>query len=93
MRDMLFVFCYDISNDRTRQKFSEALEQFGTRVQESVFEIRTTSAKAEALLETLAARRGPGDKLRMYAIPEDGREKSRQFGGGPIGEATEFWLL
>ncbi len=93
MRDMLFVFAYDVSVNRTRRRISDILERHGTRVQESVFEVRSTQLKAERLLSALDRERGIGDRIRMYAIPEDGRTKSRQVGGAPIAEATEFWLL
>lgn len=93
MRDTLFVFAYDISDDRLRRRVSGILEKQGTRVQESVFEVRTVQTRADALLTRLDRLRAPGDRLRMYAIPEDGRVRSRQVGGAPIGEASEFWLL
>ena len=35
---MIYVVCYDISDDRTRNQMSECLLDFGVRVQESVFE-------------------------------------------------------
>ena len=34
-----FVVCYDVSDDRRRRKISEALDAYGDRVQDSVFEL------------------------------------------------------
>lgn len=93
MTAMLFLFAYDVSDDRRRTRIAAVLERHGTRVLESVFEVRTRAADAERLLAALDARRGPGDRVRMYAVPEDGRVRSRQLGGAPIAEAREFWLL
>jgi CRISPR-associated protein Cas2 len=93
MRDMLFVFAYDIADDRVRRRVAALLEKWGTRVQDSVFEVRCTRARAEALLVALDRLRLAGDGVRMYALPEDARAASQQVGGAPIGEATEFWLL
>ena len=35
---MLYVVCYDVSEDKTRDRLSERLLDFGVRIQESVFE-------------------------------------------------------
>lgn len=37
---MTWVFVYDISDDTVRSRIAHVLEQFGERVQESVFECR-----------------------------------------------------
>lgn len=92
-REMLYVFAYDISDNKLRRRVAERLEAHGTRVQGSVFELRTTQAKAEALLLKLDKLRLPGDSIRLYCIPEDARMRCKTAGGAPIGEATEFWLL
>lgn len=39
----VIIVTYDISNDKTRTKFSKFLEQYGVRVQFSVFEIQNSS--------------------------------------------------
>ena len=92
-RDALYVFAYDISENKVRRKIADILEHHGTRVQGSVFEVRTTQIKAENLLKQLDRQRLPGDSIRMYCLPEDARQRCRISGGAPIGEATEFWLL
>jgi CRISPR-associated protein Cas2 len=93
MRDALFVYAYDIASNRVRRRVAERLERHGARVQESVFEVRASQEKAEALLSVIDIELAAGDRVRMYAIPEDGRVRSRQIGGAPIAEAQEFWLL
>lgn len=92
-RTSLFVFCYDISDDRVRRKIAGILELHGTRVQESVFEVRASQAQAQKLLRGLALLRLAGDSLRMYCLTQDGRARSQAEGGAPMPEATEFWLL
>ena len=39
----VIIVAYDISSDKTRTKFSKFLEQFGVRVQFSVYEIQSSS--------------------------------------------------
>lgn len=72
---------------------SEILELHGIRVQESVFESRMTSKQADTLFSKLQLILDPGDSLRMYVIPEDGRQLSRSAGGAPISPAEEYILL
>ncbi len=38
----MFIVSYDIESDRTRTKFSKFLEQYGRRLQYSVFEIKNS---------------------------------------------------
>jgi len=92
-RSQLVVFTYDISEDRQRSKVSKVLENFGTRVQFSVFECRLTASKAKALLARLDLLRDSGDSIRMYVVPEHGRLLSQSAGGAPISEKTDFWLF
>jgi CRISPR-associated protein Cas2 len=91
--ELIFVFSYDIEDNRTRRAIADLLEQHGVRVQYSVFEVRCTTERAERLLDRLAMLRGPGDSLRMYCLTEDGRARSAARGGAPIPERQEFWLL
>lgn len=91
--EMLYVFAYDVVDDPVRRRIASLLEKRGTRVQESVFEVRTTQSKAEQLLRRLDTERKTGDAIRMYCLTEDGRQRSRAAGGPPIPERTEFWLL
>ena len=90
---MLFVFCYDIADNRVRRRMADMLEQHGTRVQDSVFEVHATAPLAQKLMQTLQRLRMAGDSLRMYCLTQDGRAASLAAGGAPIAEATEFWLL
>lgn len=92
-REAVFVYVYDVSSDRLRRRMAAILEEAGTRVQESVFEVHADQADAERLLDRLERERGPGDGIRMYCLTADGRRRSRTRGGAPLPEETEFWLL
>ena len=92
-REHIFVFCYDVAGNKARRRMSAILEDKGTRVQKSVFELRCSLEKAERLLARLSAERGPGDSVRMYCLTEEARARSRAAGGAPIPERSEFWLL
>lgn len=92
-REHLFVFCYDIACNKRRARAAKILERAGTRVQYSVFEVRTTQNKAVVLLDRLGRLRETLDSIRMYCLTERGRQLSDARGGAPAPEATEFWLL
>ena len=92
-REHIFVFCYDVASNKARRRMAELLEDKGTRVQKSVFEVRCSLEKAEGLLQRLLAERCPGDSVRMYCLTEEARARSRAAGGAPIPERAEFWLL
>jgi CRISPR-associated protein Cas2 len=92
--EMLTVFSYDVSSDKRRRKIARLLEDAATRVQYSVFEVRMSRQKAEALAQRLAAHLGAGDSLRVYVMGHDGERRSRVYGDGPAFESTEgYWLL
>lgn len=93
MRRMLHVISYDISSNVARRRIAARLEAVGARVQENVFEAHLTRAECDRLIAALNTLRPDGDTIRVYVLPEDARSASRQLGGAPIGEATEFWLL
>jgi CRISPR-associated protein Cas2 len=92
-RKHLFVFCYDVATNKARRRMADILEDKGTRVQKSVFEVRCTLQRAERLLTRLSAERLSGDSVRMYCLTEEARARSRASGGAPIPERSEFWLL
>ncbi|NOX73467.1 MAG: CRISPR-associated endonuclease Cas2 [Alphaproteobacteria bacterium] len=92
--EMLTVFSYDVSQDKRRRKIAHLLEDNATRVQYSVFEVRISRQKTEALCQRLAAHLGEGDSLRVYVIGHDGERRSRVFGdGAPFESDAGYWLL
>lgn len=52
---MTWVFVYDVSDDTIRSKVAHVLEQFGDRVQESVFECRLDAPALKEVTRRLRA--------------------------------------
>lgn len=50
---MRYLVCYDIADDRRRQRISDLLLDYGSRVQESVFECLIDLPLAERMQEQL----------------------------------------
>jgi CRISPR-associated protein Cas2 len=76
----LWVNCYDVSDDRIRNRMAAKLEEVATRVQASVFELRASRDVAHRLAHKLAALIGYGDSLRIYPLSGAGLENALAFG-------------
>lgn len=62
------VITYDISDDARRLRVANELENWGQRIQFSVFECDLTEAQAATLLAHLRALCGDEDALRIYRL-------------------------
>ena len=93
MTEQAIVITYDISHNRTRRKVASRLEEVLCRVQKSVFEGRIKRRNADDLFNEIESMLDSGDSLRMYVLTKAGLENSRNSGGAPLPEDTDFWLL
>jgi CRISPR-associated protein Cas2 len=66
---MLYLVCFDISDDKIRNRVGNYLEAFGNRVQKSVFEVELDDRKALAYLQVkLGSWLEDGDDMRFYPL-------------------------
>lgn len=91
---MLYLVCYDISNDAARDRMSRALLDFGSRIQESVFECPLN----EALLERMMARLqqlplAADDRVRVYRICGLCVERVQIYGDGEVTREPDYYLV
>lgn len=64
-----FVFCYDISNQKTLNKAAKYLEKHGIRIQKSVFEIYTDKDSAYKIYQYLCSIVDKdNDRVFMYVL-------------------------
>lgn len=77
-----WVVAYDIPDDSRRLAVANALEDFGDRVQRSVFEVRfADDDELELLLARLVREIEPAeDKIRLYPLCEGCRHKALDLG-------------
>ncbi|PPC90167.1 MAG: CRISPR-associated endonuclease Cas2 [Methylobacter sp.] len=65
----LYVVCFDITDARRLRKVAECLQNFGTRVQCSVFECHLDATELGSLKQMLAELIDPScDNLRYYPL-------------------------
>jgi|LSQX01.1.fsa_nt_gb CRISPR-associated protein Cas2 len=91
---MFVIISYDIVEDKRRNKISKMLENYGTRVQFSVFEclidalqLKTIKEFAESILETSA------DSMRYYILCESCLKKVDIIGTGEITTDLDFYVV
>ena len=66
----MYIISYDIENDRIRRKIAKVLENYGKRVQYSVFECNLTSNHFEKLYAKISVLMQEEEKgsIRIYNI-------------------------
>lgn len=66
----VIIVTYDISNDKTRTKFSKFLQQFGVRVQFSVYEIQSSKRVLDIVKSSIKTNFSkmfePGDSIYIF---------------------------
>jgi len=91
---MLYLVCYDISNDATRERMSKTLLDFGTRIQESVFECPLNDVLYErmmARMERLSL--GDEDRVRVYRVCALCVEQVQIYGPGDVTQEPDYYLV
>lgn len=84
----MWMVCYDIADDRRRQRVAGVLEAFGERVQWSVFECYLTPVQRVALRDRLRAELDAAeDSVRWYPLCVWCRE--RVVCVGPVGPTDD----
>lgn len=80
---MIVAVAYDVSSTRVRTRIAHLLEDYGVRVQRSVFECVVTSAGYERFCERLRDALGRGEgEIRMYRLCGECHRASRRVGRG-----------
>jgi CRISPR-associated protein Cas2 len=92
MKQFILV-SYDISDDKRRTKVMKALEDFGKRVQYSVFECRLTPAQIEKLKRRVQPFvRDEDDSVRFYPISADDVGRIQVLGSGAVTPERQYYL-
>ncbi len=82
---LLYVVCFDISNDSKRRRVSRRLEHFGQRVQYSVFEVVFKSQRSlQSLRKELREHLDEEDSLHFYPLCKSCRSKALNAREGKI---------
>jgi CRISPR-associated protein Cas2 len=91
---MRYIVCYDLSDDRRRQRLVDVLLDYGKRVEESVFECTLEAPLAARMIDAIHKVVDTGeDKVLVYRLCENCAEKALVI--GPVGrpQDAEFYIL
>ena len=83
---MFYLVCYDIVNDRRRDRVSRLLEGYGLRVQKSVFECVLTPDQYDLLQRRFQTKRylsPQEDQMRFYPMSSRHRKLVLILGSQP----------
>ena len=81
-------------DDDRRRRVSETLENYGTRVQESVFECHLTPSQRAELQEHLEGLIEPEvDNVRYYRVCQDCLAQSIAIGPVPLTTDPDYYLV
>ena len=79
---VVYVVCYDVTNDKVRNKIAKILLKYGNRVQFSVFEVMLKSQdELKVLVGKLQAVADEHTNIRLYRLCENCREVSCDLDG------------
>jgi CRISPR-associated protein Cas2 len=91
---MLYVVCYDISDDTARAAMSRNLLDFGVRIQESVFECVLDDTLMERLLGTITLiPLADSDRVRLYRLCAGCTDRVQIWGPGEVTADPPFYLV
>jgi CRISPR-associated protein Cas2 len=91
---MFIVVTYDITDDKRRLKISDELQNFGARVNFSVFECHLEKAALSTLKDRLAKLLEPAeDNIRYYVLCDDCVEKVEIQGKGGVTPDSAYVIV
>ena len=81
----IYLVCYDIENDRERDRVAKLLLKHGRRVQYSVFELHRINPRAkDELAHKLNEIVADPASVRFYRLTIDGIDNSTDLAGNPL---------
>ena len=91
---MFVIVSYDIPEDKRRLRVAKELENYGTRVQYSVFECNLQEDKLKEMCKILLSIiKDQEDSLRIYRLCDSCLKKARTYGIGEISKDEDFYII
>jgi len=90
---MFIVVCYDIPDDKRRNRISDILEGFGERVQRSVFECDIKPEHLKKMKEKLVKVLKDDDSVRYYYLCGECVTKVEVVNGPPVTKTPPYFTV
>lgn len=90
---MFVVVCYDIPDDKRRNRISQTLEGYGERVQFSVFECDLKAEYVKSLKAKISKIITDEDTIRYYYLCSECIPKIEVINGPPVTKAQLYFAI
>lgn len=91
---MFYVISYDIAEPKRLRKVAKTMEDFGARVQFSVFECDLDAANLDRLIRRLrGVMKAQDDSVRFYALCQADVPRIRVLGHGTVSRVLPFEMV
>lgn len=91
---MIYLVCYDLSDNRVRTALAKVLKGYGMRVQRSVFEINLrTQGEFKRLIKELNSLTDEPGQVRFYRLCQNCRDESHTLEGHPVARWPSAYIL
>lgn len=90
---MFVVVSYDIIDDKRRIKLAQKLENYGTRIQYSVFECLLDEVKFKEMITILVSLIEGEDSLRIYSLCKGCLHSIKVFGTAEVTKDEEVYIV
>ncbi|WP_457642552.1 CRISPR-associated endonuclease Cas2 [Persephonella sp.] len=87
---MRFIVCYDVSDNKKRNKLSKLLKAYGIRTQRSLFEVECDENVVKSLLKEVEQVIDPIDKFFIYPVERRNIKKIKRLGLAQQGDLLNF---
>jgi CRISPR-associated protein Cas2 len=89
-----YVICYDISDDRRRDRVATALLNYGARIQESVFVANLDETLAARMESDLRSRVDlDADRVHIFVLCAACRDRTVTFGAAEVVEDRPYYVI
>jgi CRISPR-associated protein Cas2 len=90
----MYVLVYDVVNDRRRNRLHQALKDYGTPVQRSVFEFDLNPKEADAMMLRVAKLINEDeDTVRLYRLCAACLTEARILGEGTLSFDPDYYII
>lgn len=90
---MQYVICYDISDDRRRDRVVSTLKDYGQRVEYSVFVANLDEELGAEMRERVKALLEPEDRAHVFVLCEACVKRTLTFGEASVPADPDYYVV
>lgn len=90
---MFIVVAYDVTDDGRRAKLASEMENFGSRVQRSVFECRLNRAQFAEMKRRIHRLIQPADRVKLFVLCRKDQSRIAVDGPGEVYQDPDYFMV